>query len=205
VKPIVRRTRLREKAVDNQGKSITEVWAQLILSGGDSHRVREFLMRECGIKASRIVGNMHLTVYYARRPMPGVVPSTEAASVVVPATETRFMVMAPGGENPRPELEPSRRTVGIRIHRRSGAMPAIIGYRERLLAYETTSVLGKRPPSDRRRNAFGARHFQPHVAVLRPGSGVARDLTKLGALFRTRVGELRFDRFVVDVVTRRPR
>jgi len=183
-------------------KLFTEVWAQLLLSANDRHHVQEFLTAECGIKRHRIISNMHLTVYYARRSMPGVVSTLEPARVVIPASETRFMVMAPGGENPRPDIDPSKRKVGIRVHRQSSAMPAIIGYRQRLIAHEDAAVLGARRPSDQRRNAFGARQFQPHVSLLRPGSRVDRDLTKIGKLFRREIGELVFDRFVIDVATR---
>jgi hypothetical protein len=178
---------------------LTEVWAKLLLSRGDSHRVRAFFIAECGIKSHHVVSNMHLTVYYARRPMPGVLPLTEPARVVVPANETRFMVMAPGGENPRPNLEPSRSKIGIRVHRRSSAIPAILEYRQRLLTQETPTVLGRRPPSGRWKNAFGARHFQPHVTLLRRGSGIDGDLTILGRLFRNHLKNLVFDRFVVDI------
>ena len=179
-----------------------EVWAQLILSERDSVRIREFFINECEIKAHRVVSNFHMTIYYARRLMPAVVAKVEAAQVVLPATETRFMVMAPGGENPRPELVPSKCKVGIRVHKQSSAMPAILNYRQRLLRCETRAVLGSRRPSTIRTNAFGARHFQPHVALLKPGSGIDRDLTKLGSLFRERIGNLTFDKFEIEVVIR---
>ena len=107
--------------------------------------------------------------------------------------DTRFIVMAPGGENPRPELEPAKRKVGIRIQRKNIARPAILRLRERLLIHETPEVLGTRRRSTHSFNAFGARHFQPHMALLRPGSGIDRDLTKLGVLFRNEIKSLTFD------------
>jgi hypothetical protein len=184
---------------------MTEVWAQLVLSAKDSHRIREFLMRQCGIKSHRIVESMHLTVYYARRPMPGVISIAEPAHVVVSASDTRFMVMAPGGENPRPALEPAKRKVGLRVQRQSSAMPEIMAYRQRLFSHESIAVLGRRRPSNHRRNAFGARHFQAHVSLLKPGSGIDRDLTKLGSPFRDYIGDLVFDKLIVDVVAQRKR
>ena len=81
-------------------------------------------------------------------------------------------------------------------------MPVIMAFRQRLLVYETQAVLGNRRPSTHRTNAFGARHFQPHMALLKPGSGIDRDLTKLGKLFRDHVRDLTFDRFVIEVVRR---
>lgn len=180
----------------------TEIWAQLLLSEEDRLRVRDFFVSEFGIKPGRIARNMHLTVYHARRPMPGVSPYAEAADLVLPAHQTRFMVMAPGGENPRVELDPGGRKVGLRVHRQSDALPSILAYRDRLLRHETSWVLGRRAPSTHRSNAFGARHYQPHIAVLRAGSGIDRDLTLIGAQFRMKLGDLRFNRFKVDVVHR---
>jgi len=164
--------------------------------------VHEFLVSECGVKPRYIIRRMHLTVYHARRTMAGVIPSSEPANLILPVNETRFMVMAPGGENPKPELEPARRTVGIRVNRRSTALPVILDYRTKLLRYETQQVLGKRAPSSSKTNAFGARHFQPHMAMLRAGSDINRDLKLIGRPFRQALGELMFDRFVVDVARR---
>ena len=134
--------------------------------------------------------------------MPGVLSVAGPAALVLPAADTRFMVLAPGGENPRLDLDPAQRQVGIRVHRRSTAMSGILGLRKRLLRHETQRVLGYRTPSTDRSSAFGARYFQPHMAMLRAGSGIARDLRLLGVVFREKLGNLRFDRFVVEVVRR---
>lgn len=186
--------------MDARKQHTTEVWAQLFLCAEDRVRVHDFFVSEFGIKARCIVRNMHITVYHARRPMPGVVPISEPTELILSAAETRFMVLAPGGENPHPDLDPARRKVGIRVHRQSAALPFILALRERLLQHETWRVLGRRPPSTHRSNAFGARHYQPHMAVLRAGSGIGRDLKQLGVPFRQRLGDLRFDRFEVEVV-----
>jgi hypothetical protein len=156
---------------------LTEVWAELVLSVADRNRVRRFLTREFEVERDSIVSRMHLTVYYSRRPMHDVRSISEPASVILPAGETRFMVLAPGGENPRPNLEPARRKVSIRVHRQSVAIAQILKYRRRLLAHETEAVLGNRKASNHRRNAFGARHFQPHVTMLLPGNGSRPDET----------------------------
>lgn len=179
----------------------TEVWAQLFLCEEDRIRVHDFFVSAVGVKPRRIVRNMHITVYHARRPMPGVMSICEPVQVTVAAAATRFMVMAPGGENPRPELDPGGRKVGIRVHKQSPAIPSILALRERLLRHETSRVLGRRSASTHRSNAFGARNYQPHMTVLQAGTGIDRDLTKIGILFRQRLGDLRFDRFEVEVVS----
>ena len=180
--------------------SVTEVWAQLWLSSSDCMRIRDLLVDENLVKPSSIIPKMHLTVYHCRRPMPGLTPLDEGAHVVIPTAGTRFMVLAPGGENPRPELEPRRCKVGIRIQRTNTARAQILDYRERLLSHETLNVLGGRPPSNMTRNAFGARSFQPHIALVRPGSRIERDLTKTGAVFRAKIDHLTLDRFTIDIV-----
>jgi hypothetical protein len=180
--------------------STTEVWAQLWVCGDDCLRIRELLLSEGLVKPSSIIPKMHLTVYHARRPMLGVSAVDEEARVVVPTAETRFMVLAPGGENPRPELEPKHCKVGIRIQRKNVARSEIQVFRERLLAYETPNVLGGRRPSTGERNAFGARHFQPHIALIQPGNRMDRDLTRTGELFRQAVKQVTLDRFSIEIV-----
>lgn len=177
----------------------TEVWAKLMLSDQDAGRLHDFFVREFNVKPGRIVSSMHITVYHCRRPMRGLAPLSEAAHVVLPVADTRFMVMVPGGENPRPELNPALLTVGIRVHRQSDVLQEIRQYRRRLLEFETPHVLGRRPPSSDKWSAFGARAFQPHMSILRPGSHVDRNLNHIGALFRDTIGDLTFDRFVVEI------
>lgn len=177
----------------------TEVWAQLLLCDEDCSRISDFLLSALRVKRSCVVRRMHITVYHARRPMPNLLPISEAICLVVPPTDTRFMVLAPGGENPRPELEPGRLQVGIRILKKSAARTAILEFRKRLLQHETQRVLGTRAPSTDKRSAFGARNFQPHMALLKAGSGIERDLTPLGAAFRRALADLTFDKFVVEI------
>jgi len=131
--------------------------------------------------------------------MPGLSPVNQPVEVMVPTAQTRFMVLAPGGENPRPELEPRLYKVGIRIQRANVARAEIRAFRDQLLRHETRHVLGGRLPSTSQRNAFGARRFQPHIALIRPGSRIDRDLTKMGEMFRDRLKHLTFDRFSIEI------
>lgn len=189
----------RGQGMGEQKAHATEVWAGLDLSRRDRDRIADFLAQDWGVAADKVVWRMHLTVYYARRPMPGVEVLREPAHVVLPAADTRFMVMAPGGENPRQELDPGRRKVGLRVRRQSQCFAEIMSFRERLLSFETQDVLGSRAPSSHKSNAFGARHFQAHMSVLLAGSEVPRDLSPLGTSFRETFDELIFDQFRVTV------
>jgi hypothetical protein len=134
--------RSAEKFMNDHRVRQTEVWAKLILSDEDTARIRRFFVSEFGVKARRVLRNMHITVYHSRRPIRGVESHSEPARVILPASETRFMVMSPGGENPRPELDPFELTVGIRVHKQSSALPSILEFRRRLLKLETQRVLG---------------------------------------------------------------
>jgi 2'-5' RNA ligase len=107
------------------------------------------------------------------------------------------MVMAPGGENPRPELSPAMRKVGIRVHNKSNFRKTIDELRNELIEFETKEVLGNRIQSSRSRNAFGSKFFQPHITLLKAGSGIQDDLTEVGNLFRDCVNEITFDKFVI--------
>jgi len=159
--------------------------------------ITELLSRECAIPQDAIQRGMHLTVYHGRRPLAGLVPGSRPVRIVSDALETRFMVLAPGGENPRPKLEPSRRSVGIRLTKRNHAVDQIQRLRASVYRLETPAVIGKRKPTSAWTNCFGARHYQPHIKVLRPGNGIERDLTKLGEIFRSDMEWIQFDRFEV--------
>lgn len=176
-----------------------EIWAQLELCADDQHRICDFFCSEIGLKKKDVVPNMHLTVYHSRRPMPGVTQTSEQAEVVIDAVDTRFMVMAPGGENPRNDLDPKKKKIGVRLHRQSPARLEILRYRNRLLQFETREVLGRRKPSTATRNAFGAQHYQPHMTLLRQGAGIDGDLKVIGAAFREAMGRLVFDRFTINI------
>ena len=176
------------------------IWAQLFLSREDSLRVRNFFDREIGIDPFFIAQRMHITVYHALGPIPGVVPLSENARVALSVSDTRFMVMVPGGETARPGIDPATRKIGIRIQKRSATMAAIMEFRNRLIRHESEDVLDGLRSSTRNRSAFGAPNFQPHMTVLRSGSGIPSDLTPIGARFRETMGILTFDRFAVEVV-----
>ena len=66
----------------------------------------EFLISQ-GIPKKAVHRRMHLTVYYARRFLPGLAEDLSTPiSIELNVAETRFMVLAPGGENPRREFLP---------------------------------------------------------------------------------------------------
>lgn len=159
--------------------------------------IYNLLLDECGVPRHAIQHGLHLIVYYGRRPLPGLVSADRAVRMRADALETRFMVLAPGGENPRPELEPSRRSVGIRLTRRNLAIRHVQRLRENIFRLETPTVTGARKPTSAWTNCFGARHYQPHIKLLRPGSEIDRDLTKLGEIFRSEMEWIEFDRFEV--------
>jgi|NGEPerStandDraft_6_1074524.scaffolds.fasta_scaffold177026_1 hypothetical protein len=177
-----------------------EIWAQIFLSSIDRKKIREFFVKVIGINPEYIIQSMHLTYYHTQVPIKEVIPMRKNIHLVLPAIDTRFMVMVPGGENPRPDIDPEMKKVGIRIHRASSVLDEIIDLRNDLSKYETREVLGDRSPSSRKKSAFGSRYFQPHIALLEPGSGINRDLTIVGKLFREQIGDLTFDRLIIDVV-----
>ncbi len=173
------------------------IWAMAFLDARSEELLREFFIHRCNVKPRLVVRNMHCTCYHARRPIPGITDTEEPLDISVPGQELRMMVLAPGGENPRDNINPRNYPIGVRIRRANGATTKIESLRNRFLEFETPSVLGNRLPSNRLRNAFGARHFQPHVTVLKSGSIADTDLSKIGSLLRADIGEIRFDRLVV--------
>ena len=183
---------------------IREVHALLWLTRECESQIEAFL-RSRGIPSDAIHRGMHLTVYYARRMLPGLDQRRQRRGVTVLAdvAETRFMVLAPGGENPRPELDPARRSVAIRLTRRNRAVPDIQALRTEMRRLETPEVVGTPKPSTAWTNCFGARHFQPHIKLLKPGSLIDRDLRLIGDGFRGQFETLEFGKY--EIVTRQKR
>ena len=179
-------------------KNQFEVWAQFKVAPKSVKDIHDFFIKEHNIHPDFLINNLHLTVYHSRRPMPDVVEMSKPCSFTLDTIESRFMVLAPGGENPRPELVPGRRKVGIRIKKSSEFMNVIMAFRKEFFLFETEEVLGKRKPSSKVRNAFGSRHFQPHITILKSGSGIQTNLTEVGDDFRDFVHEIKFDKVIVQ-------
>ena len=174
-----------------------EVWAQFRVARKSVIEIQNFFIDEYNISPEFLVSNLHLTIYHSRRPMPDVEEIFKSCHLSIDTLDTRFMVLAPGGENPRPNLVPAKKKIGIRIHKSSKFREKILEYRRQFFLYETRKVLGTRKPSSKTRNAFGARHFQPHIAILKSGSGIQTDLTEVGDNFRDSIHEIHFDKFII--------
>ena len=175
----------------------SEIYALLWVSYHCKNLIEEILNKKYKVPRNAIVTNPHLTVYHGRRQLPGLLPDSQAVRIIADTTESRFMVLAPGGENPRPELEPSKRSVGIRLTKRNLAISQIQELRASVSQLETQDIVGKRKRTTAWSNCFGARHYQPHIKLLYPGSKIDRDLTKLGLVFRSEIDYIVFDRFEI--------
>ena len=165
----------------------------------DSERAILRFWDDAGVSNYAVQSSLHLTVYYAQCLLPGVELYEEPVSVLAETAETRLMIMAPGGENPSPNRHPARSQVGARLTKRNTAIPAIQGFRSRFFQFETPAILGNRKASSAWGSSFGARNYQPHVTMVRPGNGLGRNLNEIGELFRERVPWIEFDQLEVTV------
>jgi hypothetical protein len=173
------------------------VWVMIFLSASSEMQLRTFCVDKLKIPQRKVLKDLHVTIYHARRLMSGVSDIVEEIDISVPASELRAMAMAPGGENPRSDINPTTTSVGIRIRRAGGAASPIQLLRSRFLANEDKVMLGVRSPSTARTSAFGARSYQPHLTLLRPGALQNPDLSIFGSQIRAEIGSLIFDRLVV--------
>lgn len=158
------------------------LWAQIFLSKNDCERIRRFFISDIGIREEYLIYRLHLTCYYSKVIFPEILPEERKIQIVIPATETRFMVMIPGGENPIEGVHPGMNKVGIRI-KNCTALKEIIDLRNELSKYETPELLNGRKHSNSKKSAFGRFCFQPHISLLKPGNGITNDLTVVGKLF----------------------
>lgn len=173
------------------------VWAMLFMAKESEKAIHRFLTQQMGLRPGLLHERLHLSVYHARRALDGLTDSEEPVAIEVAAEDLRFMAMTPGGENPRPEIDPTRCHVGVRVRRNSSATQKIHSLRSRFFPLETLDVIGVRRPSSHVRNAFGARHFQPHITLIRPNNGLNPDLKEIGTAFRATLAGIKFDRFTV--------
>ena len=172
------------------------VYALLRVSA-DSERTIHAFWDDAGVSNYAVQSSLHLTVYYAQYLVPGIRGHEEPVSIRAETAETRLMIMAPGGENPRPDRQPTKSKIGVRLTKRNTAIPGIQELRQRFFRFETPAILRNRKASSAWRSSFGARNYQPHVTMLRPGNGLGQDLSGLGELFRRRIPWIEFDQFEV--------
>jgi hypothetical protein len=169
----------------------------LFLDDNSEAAIRHFFINRLSILPRFVRRNLHLTLYHARRPLLNLADRDEPISIGAPAQDWRFMAVAPGGENPRPDIDTPCRPIAIRVRRSSEAGIRLLEQRAKFYPYETPDVIGARQPSNARRSAFGSRHYQPHVTVLAARSGLDPDLTQAGDLFRSVMPPIRFNRLAI--------
>lgn len=175
-----------------------QVWALAYLDESSERGLRSFFASRMEVVSRRIKRDLHLSVYHARRPLPGALTSERAIDFTLPVSELRLMPMTPGGENPRDDIDPTTANIGLRVRRGAARLP-IESLRAEFYPLETLQVLGRRAPSIHKASAFGARMYQPHITVLRAGGVTQRNLQPLGDALRATTDTLRFDRFHIEV------
>lgn len=181
---------------DLGGRKHPEVYGLLWLTGASAASVAEVLISQ-GIKPATIQRKMHLTVYYARRLLPTLRLGRRSVTIVADMAETRLMVLAPGGERPRDDLDPRRQSIGLRLTKRNRAIEEIQALRRDMYRLETPAILGHRKATTAWKNAFGARNYQPHITIMGPHSGTSSDLSGIGKALRSSLRRISFDAFEV--------
>ena len=175
-----------------------EINAILQVSEVCESKIRTWLLECLRVKPSRIKSSLHLTVYHGRRPLPSLVEHRSRVDIVASTDETRFMVLVPGGENPRGDLDPRQHSVGLRLTKRSEAISEIQKIREQVYRHETKKIVGVRTPTTAWTSCFGARNYQPHIQLLKPWHKVESDLSEIGRAFRSTIHEVSFDALIID-------
>ena len=160
--------------------------------------ISDFFSSSLGVRQSRISVDLHLTVYHSRRVIPRLNEHSRRVHISAETSETRFMVLVPGGENPREEIDPRHHPIGIRLTKRNAAIPSIQRLREEAYRLETPAVVGGRRPTTAWTNCFGSRNYQPHILLLRRWHKVGATLTELGLRFRNEIRSIEFDLFQIE-------
>ena len=175
-----------------------EVNAFLRVSAYSEDQIRKFLSEVCGVKKKRLQSGLHLTVYHSRRPIPGLCEGARPLQIIADTLETRFMPLAPGGENPREDIDPQAHPLGIRLTKRNKAIKEIQMLREQISRLETKVVRGTRKQTTAWKSSFGSRYYQAHIALLRPWHKINATLTEIGTLFREELHQIEFDLLQIE-------
>ena len=175
-----------------------EINAMLRVSASSEDQIRAFFSEVIGVKKKSLLSDLHLTVYPGRRPIPGLREGKQVVRIVADTTEIRFMPLAPGGENPRDDINPRTHPLGIRFTKRNTAIEQIQILRQQIIRLETKVVRGTRNPTTAWRNAFGSRRYEPHVSLLRPWYKIKESIAEIGTRFREEIQEIEFDVYQIE-------
>ena len=177
---------------------IYNFYALLWIDKENEKKIANILKNKCGVSEEYIQRGMHLTIYHGKRRLPGIKPSRTYEIIKSNVNETRFMVFAPGGENPRKDINPNKKPVGIRLTRRNIAIPRLLELRRSIYKHENETVLkNRRQRTSDWKNAFGSSHYQAHIVMIRPGSNINKNLTVLGKIFRKELRNIYFRKFEI--------
>ena len=97
----------------------------------------QFFLEKYRCPPASVIEKLHLTVYFAAMRVPTAKLETRDVSIVVPASETRFMLMEPGGEIARPHLKADKSKVGVRIRKPGSELYGIQAFRREFCKLET--------------------------------------------------------------------
>ena len=177
---------------------IYNFYALLWIDKENEKEIANILKNKCGVSEKYIQKGMHLTIYHGMCRLPGIKLSTTYEIIKANVNETRFMVMAPGGENSRKHINPTKHPVGIRLTKRNIAIPRILELRRSIYKHENqTPIKNWKQKTSDWKNAFGSSHYQAHMTIIRPGSNVNKKLTVLGNIFRKELKNIYFRKFEI--------
>lgn len=197
IKENLHSNKTKETTKNNQLRDFTtptfDCFHMLFLSQNSEDRIKNFFFKYTNISEESIVKGMHLTVYHGRRELP-IDEEKTYLSIEADILESRFMVLAPGGENPSKKFKPNDCSVGIRLTKRNIAIPNILKIRRQI--YKNEPIFKKRKNTTDWINAFGSRNYQPHIKLLRPGSNVNDNLTLIGDELRKSIKKIEFTKLL---------
>ena len=113
--------------------------------------------------------------------------------------ETRFMVMSPGGDNPRNKKSVHRSKIGIRFTKRSPLFNELDAIRQHLSFLDNQALPLTSSNTGRNDNAYGVKRFIPHITLINRNNNLPNNLHGLGAKFREDIREITFSDIKIEV------
>ena len=177
------------------------IFSMLYLTHECEEEISNFFINDIHINKDFIQRGMHLTLYKEKQINPKFDSHKEWFHPPIQANvdETRFMLFAAGGDDPKKSklrnYSTDKQGVGIRLTGRNNARSQIMKIRMDL-ANQNNSV-----KTSKSKNPEGIKRFHPHIKMIRKGSGLEDDLTKTGDAFRKKFTNIEFSKLEVKVLT----
>ena len=186
---------------------LSKFYCSIELSKTSSDQINSFL-KKWGVSEKCLFQSHHLTIYEIPLLKFSEFSLNESKILQIHevqmnrtylSDETRFMVMSPGGDNPKNKKSVHRSKIGIRFTKRSALFNELDAIRKHLSFLDNQAIPLTSSKTGRNDNAYGIKRFIPHITLINRNNNLLNNLYDLGAAFREHLPEITFSDIKMEV------